>query len=374
MLIGLNATCFNDRPSGAKQRFVELYGALIRRRADLDFVIYEPLDCRMAEWFPGATNIRFVRTPLHSEKRWQRSLRGLAYWRGQLRRDRLDLFETFHLPLVLAPDCPTLLTIHDARPARADQPAFKRRLGRAVIERALRLANRVITVSATMRAELLTFHPAAAVDTIYNGIDPARLAADRRATMAITRRARSLPDTYLLAVGHIEPRKNYARLIDAMASLGHDHDDLELVIVGNDSGLSEALARQSAALGLSGRITFLHGVSDEELADIYAACTMLVFASLYEGFGIPILEAMAARKPLVLSDIAVFRELTEDQAIYCDPRSSEAIAAAIATALAAPGRQQAMVDYGVRRIDDFGFDPLSRQVEAVHAELIGDRR
>ena len=374
MRIGLNATCFNDRPSGAKQRFVEMYGALIRRRTDLDFLVYEPEDCRMAGWFAGAPNVRFIATPLNSNSRWQRSLRGLTYWRSRLRRDRLDVFEMFHLPLVAAPDCPTLLTIHDARPALAGQSWLRRQVGRAVLSTALRRATQTITVSDTMKAELQAIVPAAPIVTITNGIDPAHFGGQGSDRVAATLALLSLPPRFLLAVGHLEPRKNYATLIDAFAALGPDHAALNLVIVGNDSGLKDALKAQGERHGLGDRLRFLHDVGDRDLAALYATCAMLVFVSRYEGFGIPLLEAMAAGRPFLLSDTPVFRELTQGRAVYCDASSSMAIAAAIAMLMADEQRQQALIDYGRHRIADFGFDALSRQVETVYERLLGQEK
>src|SRR5579872_4047421 len=126
--IGLNATCFSDRPSGARQRFVGLYGEVIRRRPHDEFIIYEPADCRVASWFGDAANVVARVTPLPSTARARRPLAGISYWRNELRATSLDLFEMFNLPLVKAPDCPTLLTIHDLRRLKSDQPVYARAL------------------------------------------------------------------------------------------------------------------------------------------------------------------------------------------------------------------------------------------------------
>lgn len=367
MRIGLNATCFNDRPSGAKQRFVGIYGALISARQDIEFVLYEPSDCRVAEWFGEAKNVKARRTPVPSTGRLRKALAGGGYWRAQLTRDRLDLFEAFHLPLVRAPHCPTIVTIHDARPVLSEVPLLKRLAYGRVLRSALARADHVVTVSQTMRTELLSMERRTPVSVIYNGIDPAAFRAPPPSRLAATREKLGLPTEFMLAVGHLEARKNYARLIDAVAMLRETQAGMSLVIVGNEGGEGAAVAEQVRRLGLEGRVRLLQGVRDDELVDIYNLCTLVVFPSYYEGFGIPVLEAMAARRPLALSDTPVFRELTEGKGVYFPWDDSRKMASAIRDLLASPSRRNALVAYGDARVQAFGFDRLAAQLEAVYA-------
>ena len=111
-------------------------------------------------------------------------------------------------------------------------------------------------------------------------------------------------------------------------------------------------------------------MTDWELADLYSLCRRVAFPSRYEGFGIPVLEAMAAQRPIVLSDIPVFRELTEDKGIYFPPDNSEAMAGVIADLLLCRGRQEKLVTYGRERVRAFTFPQLAAQVEQVYQRLI----
>ena len=319
MRIGMNATCFNERPSGATQRFRGIYGALFAQCPDIEFYLYEPSDCRVSAWFAGMPNVVAVPTPIPSCGRFTRIIRGSTYWRRAFVRDRLDLLHNFHLPVVQAP-CPTVVTIHDVRSAG-------RGIYGAVIRRSMQRAGCVITVSETMRQELLAIAPSSAVESVYNGVDPSLFEAP--GDIEEVRKRLDLPQRFLLAVGHLETRKNYARLIEAFALLAERYGELGLVIVGNESGEGKGIAARIRCLGLEGRVCLLHDVNDEELAAIYALSCMVVFPSTYEGFGIPVIEAMAASRPLACSDIAVFRELTEGQAAYFDPLDSAAMASAI---------------------------------------------
>lgn len=371
MRIGLNATCLSARPSGAKQRFLGLYAELIRRRPDIVFIIYEPSDWSAAAEMGEAPNVIFQRTPLPSGDRIRRAVRGRFYWPRQLGRDRLDLFETFHLPLIRAPGCPTIVTIHDAQPVRSKPSAVKRRLQSRLLRDALRRADHVVTVSGEMRRELLSIEPRARVSTIYNGIDPEPLASCD-ATTSIQARF-GLPKRYLLAVGHLEPRKNHVRLLDALSILRRDGRDIGLVIVGNDSGERGAISTAIRGSGIDDDVMLLEGVSDADLCAIYQASELVVFPSTYEGFGIPVLEAMAARRPLVCSDLPVFRELTQGQAAYFPPLDTIAMAAQIASVLDSPERQSAIVSYGEARVRDFSFSKLASEVERLHDSLYPSR-
>ena len=363
MRIGINATSLNDRPSGARQRFVGLYGELFRAHPEHEYVIYEPSDCRIADWFPGLPNVRGVATPLPSTSRWRRFARGIGLWRRLLTRDRLDCFEVLHLPLMRAPNCPTILTVHDARPVLGDVPFVRRALYRYILRRSLRRADAVITVSNKMRADLISLEPLARVSTIHNGIDPAPFLITKGL-------AAGTEAPFLLAVGHFEPRKNYDTLVRAFALIAARSDAPRLVIVGKDGGTLEATSLLVKALRLADRVDLLNDVGDEQLIDLYRAASILVFPSTYEGFGIPLLEAMAADLPMALSNVAVFRELTEDRAAYFDPLNADAMASVLLDLLGSPERQADQRAYGRLRVYDFDFSTLAGQLEALHCRVL----
>lgn len=371
MRIGLNATCFNDRPSGATQRFRGIYGALIRRCPSIEFVLFEPADCRVADWFGELPNLSVRRTPIPATGRLSRAMAGLRYWRSAASKERLDIFENFSLPLVELAGCASMMTVHDIREGRPGVSPLRRKIYARVLRRALDRSERVITVSETMRQEILAFHPSARVSTVYNGIDPTALETCL-AKMLETRRKFSLPENFILSVGHLEARKNYPTLIDAVGKLRTEGRDIKLVIVGNP-GVRESqeglIAEQISRLGLSSEVTLLSNVTADELAAIYGLCRMVVFPSLYEGFGIPLIEAMAARRPIVLSDTPVFRELTEGRGIYFQPHDSDALASEVGRILSSAAAQDAVVAYGTARVSDFEFETLAAQVEQIYATV-----
>lgn len=369
MRIGLNATCFNDRPSGANQRFAGIYGAVIAGHLDCEFVIYEPEDCPVSRWFRGSPNVTVRRTPLPSTRPMVRTLGGIGYWPRALAQDRLDLFETFHLPLLRAPNCPTILTIHDARPVRSNVSAMKRLMNRQILQSGLRNADHVVTVSETMRQEMLNIEPHASVSVIYNGVDPKPFRNIARAAAESTRAKLDLPRRFLLAVGHLEERKNYLRLVEAISILRERGSPVDLVIVGNEGGQGPAIEALVERLGLARHVRLLEGISHKELAHLYACCELVVFPSTYEGFGLPLLEAMAARRPVVVSNIPVFGELAEGRLAHFCPFDPNDIAEVIHNVLCDAARQAELVSYGDRRIGDFTFPTLAADLQKLYRRI-----
>jgi len=175
-----------------------------------------------------------------------------------------------------------------------------------------------------------------------------------------------LPENFVLAVGHLERRKNYLRLIDAMARLRDRGQSCCLLIVGNDSGERQAIEKRIASAKLIGTVKFLSKLSDLEVRCVYKLCSLFVFPSSYEGFGIPILEAMAAGCPMVLSDIPVFREITQDTGVYFPHDDSEAMAAAIEKVLSLSSERTRLIDYGKERVQAFSFQSLSGQLASLY--------
>ena len=364
--MGLNATCLNDRPSGAKQRFLGIYGALFRRLPAVEFVVFEPRDCPVASWFSGLPNVSARPTPVPSISRLGKLTAGLGYWRRELAPESFDLFEVMHLPLVRPSGGKTILTIHDVRGLHADNGLVHRALFATVLRQALRRADHVVTVSAAMRADILSFYPNTPISVVYNGLDASAFDSVTRTDCEAFLAKYTLPRNFVLAVGHFERRKNYPRLIEAMALLQRRGVDCPLVIVGNDSGDGEGLARQIAELHLGSCVTLLTGLSDLEVRCAYFLCGLFVFPSSYEGFGIPILEAMAAKRPMALSNLPVFDEITQGQSLYFPPDDVGAMAAAIELGLSSTTERTRMVDYGSRRVADFGFDRLAEGMAEVY--------
>ncbi|OOZ40920.1 glycosyltransferase family 4 protein [Solemya elarraichensis gill symbiont] len=370
MRVGLNATCLNDRPSGAKQRFIGIYGAFFEQLPEVQFVIYEPRDCSVHRWFDALPNLAHKETPIPSEGRFGKYASGKNYWPRAFRKDAFDIFEGFHIPLVRSPSGKTIMTIHDVRGLRDDVGMLSRAAFKAVLRKSLQNADHVVTVSDAMKQEILDFYPGADISVIYNGLDAGDFSRINEQQLTEFKNNNALPDSFALAVGHFEPRKNYLHLIDAIALLKQRGFDVPLLIIGNNSGERERVETRIEKAGLSSQVTIMSGLSDEEVRCAYQLCSLFICPSSYEGFGIPMLEAMAAQRPMVLSDLPVFREITEDQSVYFDANNVEAMANAIEVALTDTLQRTKMIEYGNERIRDFSFDKLAGQLADTYKALL----
>lgn len=370
MRVALNATCFNDRPSGAKQRFLGIYRVLAQRMPDVEFVVFEPADCPMADWFPGLSNVQMRATPIPSEGRWLKLFHSSRFWGEMLRQHAFDLFEGFHLPLPKVLSGKTILTVHDLRRLHHDWAWQSRTAFRLALTRAISHADMLVTVSEAMKQELLPYCARTPVCVIPNGLEyAAKDVQPAPSELAAFKRKLALPDRFLLAVGHLERRKNYPRLIEALAHLRNSGTDCHLLIVGNESGERATLDAHIAAYGLKGNVTLVSGLSNVEVRCAYALCELFVFPSTYEGFGIPILEAMAAGKPMALSDIPVFREITGGHSAFFSPLDPHDMARVIHQLLASSTTQTIFTGYGFERLNAFNYSSIAAQYETLYSDL-----
>lgn len=165
---------------------------------------------------------------------------------------------------------------------------------------------------------------------------------------------------YILSVATLEPRKNLQRIIKAFKILGKDFNDFQLVLVGK-IGWGESL-KPSQNIILTGYVT------DEELSVLYSGASCLIYPSLYEGFGQPILEAMACGCPVVTSNISSMPEVAGDAAVLVDPLSVESIAEGIKKALE---NREELVKKGYQQVKKFSWDKCARETLKVYEEVVG---
>ncbi|MDQ3512758.1 MAG: glycosyltransferase family 4 protein [Chloroflexota bacterium] len=268
---------------------------------------------------------------------------------------------------------PRLVTVHDlAFRLRPDlvPPRLVRFLERTVVRSAQRVA-RVVTVSQSARRDLIEHlgMPDSCVSVVPNGVDEEFFAA--RPLDAPARAVIGLPASYLLCVGTIEPRKNHRGLWQALAGPGHDID-VPLVVVGRPGWQADAILRDAGPLVASGRVIVLEDIDNATLPAIYAGAAATVYPSWYEGFGLPVIESLAAGRPAVVSTAAALVEAGGDQVIVTDPGDPESIANGIRIALGAgqraPGAETARRARAGWYRWDRAAEALAETIERVYDE------
>ncbi len=304
-----------------------------------------------------------LRRGLSRELTWFPLLLGPA-----ARRRRVALL---HCPAALAPwraprGVPLVLTVHDL--LAFDHPRWLTPSNvaqqRLVLGLALRAAALVLTPSAFTRDRLRARFPfldADRVRVIPWGVD-ARFVAQEGADP----RPRSRP--YVLAVGTWQPRKGLDVALDAFAALSRTGThERELLIAGARGWGDAALARRAAA---QPGVRVLGRVSDADLAALYRGADCLLFCSRGEGFGFPLLEAMASGTPVICSDRASLPELAGGAALLVDPADPAGIAATLGALLADPPRRAELADRGRRRATDFTWERCARETVAAYADAL----
>jgi glycosyltransferase involved in cell wall biosynthesis len=248
-----------------------------------------------------------------------------------------------------------------------ERTAFQR-----ILKNSLTSLDLVVTVSNSMLNEIYPYCDNTPICVVPNGVDVDyyRTPPSGDELMAFQKKY-FLPEGFILTIGHLEKRKNYLRLIEAMASLQKLGRNCNLVIIGNNSGYRSVINKQIAKYGLQCRIKILSGLTDAEIKCAYWLCQLFVFPSVYEGFGIPVLEAMAVGRPLALSDIPVFREITENQGIYFDPTDAESIASVVDQIMSSEREQSRIISYGHTRIASFDYSEIGLQYQNLYLSLLG---
>lgn len=290
-----------------------------------------------------------------------------------LARDRIDIA---HFQYVLPPllPCRAVLSIHDI--SFEFHPEFFRRATllrmKTLVAFAVRQAHHVITISEFSRQAILSRYrlPEEKVSAIHNGVSPAfRRLPDTGAVAAVLAR-HGIRAPYLLAVGNLEPRKNISRLVQAFHllatqnRLGHT-----LVLAGQDAFAADAIHRQVEALGLAGRVRATGYLPEEDLVALYNGADLFVYPSLYEGFGIPPLEAMACGVPVVAARSSSLPEVCGDAALYVDPLSSGEMAEGIRHVLENSAERAGLIDRGFTRASRFSWQETAAKTAAVYREM-----
>jgi len=264
-----------------------------------------------------------------------------------------------HSPAYTAPQwghTPVVLTLHDVSYARRPEwyPHQSDLVRRAFYRRSARRATRVLTDSAFSRAEIVS---------AYGLSDSQIVVVPLGVSATFTPDAATARECVVLHVGDLHPRRNLTMLTTVVAALRQRDPRLatvRLVLVGRDAGEwthIEAAARQA---GVPDLVTHVTGISDAALADWYRRAAVMAYPSRYEGFGLPLLEAMACGTPVIASAASSIPEVVGDAAVLCDPEDAHAWTHALELVLTHPDTARRLSEQGRRRADVFTWDATAR--------------
>ena len=385
MLIGLDGIPLTELKTGVGHYTLELARSLALSAPGIEFELVYPSTFKAPEELDVAAssptelprNLRSVRVEVGALTRHWWSL-GLPRYLSRAAL-KYDLFHGTNFDVPLWGGATTVLTLHDlsalihAR-THTTRAAFRARRRLPLM---IRRADAIITPTEAVRTEAcsrmgvdaeLVFAVHEAARRVFRPADPLE-ALDARRRLGVGAE-------FLLAVGTIEPRKNLSTLLRAFESLvrAEPRRDLQLVVAGKPGWLNREFFSEVNASEARGRVRFTGYLPDEDLRALYSSCRAFVFPSLYEGFGLPVLEAMACGAPVVCSHIRALEETAGDAALFFEPRDAEALARALASLLDDEEARRRLSSAGMRRAAEFTWERTARLTLDVYDAALGRAR
>jgi glycosyltransferase involved in cell wall biosynthesis len=286
--------------------------------------------------------------------------------------------ELFHSPdFVLPPvagDIPTLLTVHDLSFLHFPQTFPPRLVSylNSVVPWSVSRASHILADSLSTKKDLQEQWsvPDEKITVLYSGVSNDYVPVTNTGVLKDVRRIYGLEDTpYILSVGTVQPRKNYQMLIRAFVSVAEQFPH-NLVIAGGKGWLDDDMMAEAQRHGIAHRVKFLGFVADQHLPALYSDASLFAFPTLYEGFGLPVLEAMACGVPAIISNSSSLPEVGGEAAMMLSPDSPAAWSEGIRTVLADPQRASDMIDKGFIQAGRFTWHKAAQDLLAIYASLL----
>ena len=366
MRIALDCRTVTAPKTGDRTYALNLLRALAQVDSENEYLYYTWEPTTLTE--VGSPRVRSICLPASPRWTWT----PVAFPRD-LGRQHADLAHVQYLIPPVAP-CPVVTTIHDVAFRRfpALFPLKHRLLLNGLIPLAVHNSAAVITGSESTRQDLIELFgvsPDKVVVTPY-AADPIYQPMDRDAARRAVRSRLRVPSPYLLSVGVLQPRKNLPRLVRAYnqiaARIPH-----RLVLVGKEGWAGEAL-QQAIAEAPPGREPLFTGyVADADLPALYAGADLFVYPSLYEGFGLPPLEAMACGTAVITSNTSSLPEVVGDAGVTVDPTDTGALATSIEALLQDEPRRRSLAAAGLARASQFNWERTARETVEVYRQVKG---
>ncbi|MBF0518561.1 MAG: glycosyltransferase family 4 protein [Nitrospirae bacterium] len=287
----------------------------------------------------------------------------------------------FNVPIYPFKTIKRVVTIHDMfLLAHFNTLTMKQKLySKVMLNTAASLSDKIITVSEFSKSEIIKYtkQPSSKVVAIHNGVDREVFKPyEDKAALTQLKERLNLPERFILYVGNVKPHKNLMRLLKAFEMLLSEpgFKDLRLVIVGQTEGFrtgdDEFLKAVNEDAQLSQHVLIKGVLSDADLPYYYNLAAVTVHPSLYEGFGLPLVEAMASGCPLVCSNIAPMQEVCKGAALYFDPLKTETIAEGLREMLTNEKLRIRMIKHGLKRSESFSWERVSEQHVKVFKEIV----
>ncbi len=282
-------------------------------------------------------------------------------------REKADIVHSPN-PLTIPAHGKKIITVHDL--SFIDHPSLTTeesgKYFRKKIKRSLEKCDGIISISQFTKNRIIDLFGDKLKDkirVIYNG-------SDMKKTESIKPNLK-IPDRFILFTGTLEPRKNLLLLIKAFSMLKKRDENIKLILAGSADERAVPVLKKISELKLEDDVIITGYIKREEIRYLYDSCTIFVFPSHYEGFGIPVLEAASLKKPSVISDIPVFREIFENYPVYFDKDSPEDLMQKITTLLSDPHLSEKVSERGEKIAKKYSWSRAAKETLAFYMEVMG---
>jgi len=370
MVIGFDAKRAFQNLTGLGNYSRDALRILARHHPEHRYHAYTPRPGTLPEGLAGRVSVHGPRTLLG------RSLPSLWRTRGVVADLVADGIEVYHglsaeLPIGIEDTrVAGVVTIHDLIFERAPDlyGAIDRRIYRAKTRSAVARARRIVAITEETAGDVVRLYGAdrSRIRVVHPTCHPAFREPIPPEALEEVRRRHALPAGFVLAVGTLERRKNLMVVLRALVGL----PGVPFVAVGRPTPYLDELRAFARTNGLDDRVRFLSGVSSADVRAMYRLATVAVYPSLLEGFGLPILEALASGTPVVTSRGGCFEEAGGPAAAYVDPRDADAVRSMLGAILADPDRRRLMIEAGLAHAEGFRDEVVAGKLVAVYREAL----
>ena len=313
-------------------------------------------------------------SPLWFARLWYRAH---LYWPIQAFLGPIKLYHAtdFTLPPVLK-GTKTILTVHDlsyVRTPETSHPILKAYLDQ-VVPWSVKRATHIIADSQATKDDLVELYqtPPEKVTVLLSGVRPDYQPVTDKAILKAVRERYQIPADvpYVFSIGTVQPRKNYGRLMEALAALGKRFEDVHLVIAGGKGWLDSPIFETVSRLALESRVHFTGFVDEADVPALYSGAICTGYVSLYEGFGFPVLESMACGTPVLTSNVSSLPEVAGDAAPMVDPYDIDAIADGLKMLLESETKREQLVQSGLHQAQNFTWERSAQNLLQIYHNVL----
>lgn len=367
----------------AKRAFNNSAGLGNFSRNTLNALAHQNPECQQFLFSPSASHSLFTTpnnaTVIQPHGLWWKTFPNA--WRSvKIAREAEDLkLDIFHglsheLPIGIEySGVKTVVTIHDLIYLRF--PEYFQKIDRAIYDRKFRYACQVTTkihaISEQTKYDLISYYniPEEKIEVIYQSINPMFFEEVEESQKKLVQQKYHLPERFLLTVGTVEPRKNLMGLLEGMLT---SRIDMPLVVIGKSTDYRKKVQQLIDSRPRELKVFFLSGINDSELRALYQSAEAMIYPSLFEGFGLPVVEAQASGCPVITSNISSMPEAGGNAAIYVDPEKPEEIGRVIETLLNNSAIAGKMIEKGLENAQLYTPELYARQLINLYKNILND--